>query len=79
MRQKSRNGTTKTRYRIFRSDKAKSASVDTVNLSAVLVGLFVYWFKAAVLQASGSRLHAFELLLGSGQVFWAFKAFLTDF
>ena len=30
MRRKSRNGTTETRYCIYRSDKAKSASVDTV-------------------------------------------------
>ncbi len=40
-----------------------------ITLTAVLLGLFVYWFKAALLQASGSRLHAFELQLGLGPVF----------
>ena len=48
---------------------AEAMLVRLMTLAAVLVGLFVYWFKAAVLQASGSRLHAFELLLGSGPVF----------
>ena len=43
---------------------AEAMLVRLMTLAAVLVGLFVYWFKAAVLQASGSRLHAFELLLG---------------
>ena len=40
-----------------------------MTLSAVLLGLFVYWFKVALLQASSSRLHAFELQLGLGPVF----------
>ena len=36
--------------------------------AAALVGLLPWGFKAAVLQAAGIKLHAFELLLGSGPV-----------